>query len=62
MISAVVLAAEVTAALAQDAPSAATSYCPDLKRVTSLALAGSSLASIAGAPRASLHHFSKIGR
>jgi hypothetical protein len=46
-----VLATGITAPLAQDAPSTAIAYCPDLKRVTTLASTGSSLASIAGSPR-----------
>lgn len=50
-MSAVMLATGITAGVAQDVPSAAIPYCPDLKRVTSLALAGTPLASIAGRPR-----------
>jgi hypothetical protein len=48
IISAVMLAGGITAGLAQDVPSAAISYCQDLKRVTSLTLAGTQFTPIAG--------------
>ena len=51
MVSAAALVASTAAAVAQDGPSGAAPYCPDLKRVAALATARDRFASIAAKPR-----------
>ena len=51
MISAAVLLASIASGTAQETLSGVATYCPDLKQLTTLALAGNQFATVTGKPR-----------